>query len=52
MNELVPLLPAPGVPARQLDAETLIQRWMEGRAPNTMRAYGRDLAYFARWRGA
>jgi integrase/recombinase XerC len=51
-NELV-VVGGPGpLPARQFDAETLIERWKEGRSPNTVRAYGRDLAYFARWRGA
>jgi integrase/recombinase XerC len=34
---------------RQLDAESLIERWNEGRSPHTVRAYGRDLAHFARW---
>jgi integrase/recombinase XerC len=39
----------PTQPARRLDTETLIERWQEGRSPNTVRAYGRDLAHFARW---
>ena len=29
--------------------ERLIERWQEGRSPHTVRAYGRDLAHFARW---
>ena len=31
------------------DVERLIERWQEGRSPHTVRAYGRDLAHFARW---
>jgi len=27
----------------------LIARWQEGRSPHTVRAYGRDLAHFAKW---
>jgi integrase/recombinase XerC len=37
---------------RQLDAESLIERWQEGRSPHTVRAYGRDLAHFAKWSDA
>ena len=36
---------------RAPDAHRLIERWMEGRSPNTVRAYGRDLAHFSTWRG-
>jgi integrase/recombinase XerC len=47
MTELVPfkagLMPWP------YDVERLIERWQEGRSPHTVRAYGRDLAHFARW---
>jgi integrase/recombinase XerC len=32
--------------------ERLIERWHEGRSPHTVRAYGRDLAHFARWSAA
>lgn len=48
MTELV-LFKGASLPARTLDAETLIERWQEGRSPHTVRAYGRDLAHFARW---
>jgi site-specific recombinase XerD len=48
MNDLVPLSQTQHS-VRQLDAERLIKRWQEGRSPHTVRAYGRDLAYFARW---
>ena len=30
------------MPARQLYAETLIQRWKEGRSPQTLRAYASE----------
>jgi integrase/recombinase XerC len=48
MNELVPFQGS-GVPARALDAETLIERWKEGRSPQTLRAYVADLKVFAAW---
>jgi integrase/recombinase XerC len=47
MTELVPL--RPGLTPSPYDAERLIDRWQEGRSPHTVRAYGRDLAHFARW---
>src|SRR5215467_12089618 len=37
---------------RPLDAHVLIERWQEGRSPHTVRAYGRDLAHFAKWSDA
>jgi integrase/recombinase XerC len=54
LNDLSPctaLVPLTAVaPAqRPLDAHVLIARWQEGRSPHTVRAYGRDLAHFARW---
>jgi integrase/recombinase XerC len=49
MNALVPSTHPLQLVARQLDVETLIARWKEGRSPHTVRAYGRDLAHFARW---
>jgi len=47
MTELVPF--TPGLVPSPYDAERLIERWQEGRSPHTVRAYGRDLAHFARW---
>jgi hypothetical protein len=29
--------------------ERLIERWREGRSPETLRAYTSDLQYFANW---
>ena len=46
MTTLVPLTFGP-VAARLLDAERLIERWQEGRSPQTLRAYGNDLQSFA-----
>jgi Phage integrase, N-terminal SAM-like domain len=51
MNDLVPLSQTQ-LSVRQLDAESLIERWQEGRSPHTVRAYGRDLAHFAKWSDA
>jgi integrase/recombinase XerC len=48
MNALVPLSQHT-LPARQLDAEGLIERWKEGRSPQTLRAYVADLKVFAGW---
>jgi integrase/recombinase XerC len=48
MTELV-LFKAASLPARTLDAETLIKRWKEGRSPQTLRAYTADLKVFAAW---
>jgi integrase/recombinase XerC len=48
MTALVPFN-TPLVSARLLDAETLIERWKEGRSPQTLRAYTRDLENFAAW---
>ena len=48
MNDLVPSS-ATSLAARTLDAETLIERWQQGRSPHTVAAYGADLAHFARW---
>ena len=39
----------PGLTPWPHDVERLIERWQEGRSPHTVRAYGRDLAHFARW---
>ena len=47
MTELVPL--KPGLTPWPYNMERLIERWQEGRSPHTVRAYGRDLAHFARW---
>jgi integrase/recombinase XerC len=47
MTELVPF--KPGLTPRSYDVERLIERWQEGRSPHTVRAYGRDVAHFARW---
>ena len=45
------LVPLGGIPAarRPLDAEGLIERWKEGRSPQTLRAYANDLQTFATW---
>jgi len=48
MNALVPLSQYT-LPGRQLDAESLIERFKEGRSPQTLRAYGSDLKVFANW---
>jgi hypothetical protein len=47
MTVLVPF--KGGLTPRPYDVERLIERWQEGRSPHTVRAYGRDLAHFARW---
>jgi integrase/recombinase XerC len=47
MTELVPL--TPGLTPWPYDLERLIERWREGRSPQTLRAYTSDLQYFARW---
>jgi integrase/recombinase XerC len=47
MTELVAF--KPGLTPWPYDVERLIERWQEGRSPHTVRAYGRDLAHFARW---
>src|SRR5262245_65665958 len=52
MNALVPFSRSTQLEMRRPDAESLIERWKEGRSPHTARAYGRDLAHFARWSGA
>lgn len=49
MNALVPLLRSTQLSARQLDVENLIERWKEGRSPQTLRAYVSDLNFFANW---
>src|SRR5689334_19810473 len=49
MNALVPFPHFTQLEARQLDAESLIQRWEEGRSPQTLRAYAADLKVFAAW---
>ena len=36
---------------RPLDAERLVERWREGRSPQTLRAYSNDLRHFAGWVG-
>jgi integrase/recombinase XerC len=48
MNALTPF-PSTQPEARRPNAESLIERWKEGRSPHTVRAYGRDLAHFAGW---
>src|SRR5262249_14687893 len=50
-TSLVPVT-APTAVQRPLDAHVLIARWQEGRSPHTVRAYGRDLAHFAKWSDA
>ena len=47
MTALVPF--KPGLTPWPYDVDRLIERWQEGRSPHTVRAYGRDLAHFARW---
>jgi integrase/recombinase XerC len=49
MNALVPLSQSTQLSTRQLDAENLIERWKEGRSPQTLRAYAADLMVFAAW---
>lgn len=49
MNALVPFPHSTQLAARQLDAENLIERWKEGRSPQTLRAYVADLKVFAAW---
>src|SRR5262245_15582336 len=39
----------PGLTPWPYDVGRLIERWQEGRSPHTIRAYGRDIAHFARW---
>src|SRR5437870_806588 len=36
---------------RALDADRLIERWREGRSPQTLRAYSNDLLRFSDWLG-
>jgi integrase/recombinase XerC len=48
MTALVPLGDNPAA-RRLLDAEGLIERWKEGRSPQTLRAYANDLQTFATW---
>ena len=48
-NALVPV--RRDLAERALDAERLIERWKEGRSPQTLRAYLGDLAHFAGWFG-
>jgi integrase/recombinase XerC len=36
---------------RLLDADRLIERWREGRSPQTLRAYSNDLLRFSDWLG-
>ena len=47
MTALVPFIH--GEIARALDIERLIERWKEGRSPQTLRAYANDLQSFAAW---
>jgi integrase/recombinase XerC len=49
MNALVPLQQRTQLSPRQLDAESLIERWREGRSPQTLRAYAADLRAFSAW---
>src|SRR2546423_1352929 len=37
---------------RTIDGERLIERWKEGRSPDTLKAYSGDLAHFAHWHRA
>jgi integrase/recombinase XerC len=48
MTALVPFNHGP-LASRPLDAERLIERWKEGRSPQTLRAYTNDLKSFAAW---
>ena len=50
MTALVPLNLDP-VAARLIDAARLIERWREGRSPQTLRAYSNDLRHFSDWLG-
>ena len=47
MSALVPFNHTPI--ARPLDADRLLERWKEGRSPQTLRAYANDLQTFAAW---
>jgi integrase/recombinase XerC len=47
MTELVPL--KSGLTPWPYDVERLIERWREGRSPQTLRAYTSDLQNFAAW---
>src|SRR5438552_14022529 len=50
MTVLVPFNHVSVAP-RPLDADRLIERWREGRSPQTLRAYSNDLRHFAGWLG-
>lgn len=39
------------ITAQPLDAERLLERWKEGRSPQTVRAYANDLRQFSAWAG-
>jgi integrase/recombinase XerC len=52
MNALVQFPGSTELEARRLDAEGLIDRWKEGRSPQTLRAYAADLKVFAAWMNA
>jgi hypothetical protein len=47
MTQLVPF--KPDLTLLPYDVERLIERWREGRSPQTLRAYTSDLNHFARW---
>lgn len=49
-GELVPFKPRE-ITAQALDPERLLERWTEGRSPQTVRAYTSDLRQFATWAG-
>jgi hypothetical protein len=47
MTELVPI--NSGLTPWTYDVERLVERWREGRSPQTLRAYTSDLQNFAAW---
>jgi integrase/recombinase XerC len=47
VTELVPF--RTGLTLGQYDVVRLIERWREGRSPQTLRAYTSDLQHFAKW---
>jgi hypothetical protein len=49
MTNLIPASVLYPPAQRTLDAEHLIERWKEGRSPQTLRAYVNDLNSFAAW---
>jgi integrase/recombinase XerC len=51
-GELVLAQPSLPPSLQAIDAQRLIKRWTEGRSPNTVLAYKKDLEGFAKWRKA